>query len=356
MVTLGVVLMAFSAVTLLTGRYLLTRYAKSLHLENLLGDARAGGSSIDGPVNVLLVGLDERPGEKPDGVRADSVIIVHLPADHQQAYLVPVPRDALATIPAYPKSGYPGGREKVNAAFEHGSQGGGGRAGGFELLAMTVRQLTGASFNGAAIVNFGGFQSLVTALGGVDLCVDETVVSIHVGTDANGRFHPPYEMTDDGPVPIPGTTPQVYRPGCQHMTAWQALDYVRQRELLPDGDYGRQRHQLQFLRAVLKQASRSRVLSNPVRLDAVLRTAGPALTFDGGGVPIGSWLFTFRNIRVDRTVLLKTNGGVFNTAEVDGQQVELLTNLSLTLFQQLRRDAVDEFVAAHRDWVASPFP
>src|SRR5262249_18490346 len=104
---------------------------------------------------------------------------------------------------AYPRTGYTGGRDKINAAFAYGFQPGGGRAGGFELLALTVKQLTGISFDGGAIVNFAGFQSLVTALGGVDLCVDEKVVSIH--------------------------TRQVYQPGCQHMAAWQALDYVRQR-------------------------------------------------------------------------------------------------------------------------------
>ncbi|HEV7964238.1 MAG TPA: LCP family protein, partial [Actinoplanes sp.] len=320
---------------------------------HLLGSAGTRGASIDGAVNVLLVGLDERPGESADGIRSDSIIIVHLPARHDRAYLVSVPRDALATIPAYPRTGYPGGRDKVNAAFQYGFQNGGGRSGGFELLAMTVKQLTGISFNGAAIVNFAGFQALVEALGGVDLCVDERVVSVHIGTDANGRFHAPYEITDDGPVPVPGVRPQVYQPGCQHMTAWQALDYVRQRELIPDGDYGRQRHQLQFLQAVLKRTTGSGVLSNPVRLDAVLRAAGPALTFDRGGVPVRSWLFTLKDVRANRTVLIKTNGGAFNTTDVDGQSMEVLSDLSLTLFQHVRRDKVGAFAAAHPEWVAT---
>jgi LCP family protein required for cell wall assembly len=356
-VLFGVVLLLVTAVTVRGGRYLLSRYARGLHVESLLGDAAAtdahGNGSIQGPINVLLVGLDERPAGNADGVRADSIIIVHVTANHEHAYLVSVPRDALARIPAFPKTGYPGGDDKVNAAFQLGSLNGGGRNGGFELLAMTVKELTGISFNGGAIVNFAGFQSLVTALGGIELCVDETVVSVHVGRDADGRPGVPYDLTDGGAVPVPGVTPQVYHPGCQHMTAWQALDYVRQRELIPDGDYGRQRHQQQFLQAVLKKASRAGLRSNPVKLDAVVRAAGPALAFDPGGVSIAGWLLALKDVRADRTVLIRTNGGAFNTTDVDGESVEVLSEVSLQLFQQVRRDKVGDFVTAHPDWVVA---
>ncbi|NJC72359.1 LCP family protein [Planosporangium thailandense] len=355
--TFGVILLVLSAVTVVGGTYLLGRASRGLHLVSLLGDAAARDehrhASIAGPINVLLLGLDERPGGNTDGVRADSIIIVHIPAGHAKAYLVSVPRDALVDIPADPKTGYPGGRNKVNAAFQYGSQNGGGRAGGFELLARTVKRFTGISFNGGAIANFAGFESLVKALGGVDMCVDETVTSVHIGRDAEGAFRTPYDITDSGPVPVAGVTPQVYPVGCQHMAPWQALDYVRQRELIPDGDYGRQRHQQQFLQAVLKQATRSGLIYNPVKLNAVLRATGPALTFDPGGVSVAEWLFTLKGLRSDRTVLVRTNGGAFHTREVDGQSTEVLSDESLDLFDQVRRDKVGAFLAAHPDWVAT---
>src|SRR4029079_8691398 len=111
--------------------------------------------------------------------------------------------------------------------------------------------------------------------------------------------------------PIRGITPQVYEPGCQHLAAWQALDYVRQRELIPDGDYGRQRHQQQFLRAVMKEGTSTGVLNNPLKLDAVLRSAGQAVTFDGGGVSIDNWIFTLKGLSANDVVMIKTNGGNF---------------------------------------------
>jgi LCP family protein required for cell wall assembly len=356
---LGAVLMLVSGTALVGGRFLLARYTGSIKQESLLGSAAAvdehqpgasGHTSIDGPINLLLVGIDERADDPDGGARSDSIIIVHVPATHDQAYLVSIPRDSLVDIPAYPRTGYPGGRDKINSAFEFGYRNNGGRAGGFELLALTIKQLTGVSFNGGAIVNFGGFQSLVAAMGGVTLCVDEKTTSIHIGTDATGRTTVPFTQTPGGAlIPVRSVTPQVYQPGCQHMAAWQALDYVRQRELIPDGDYGRQRHQQQFLHAIFQQATSAGVLTNPIKLDSVLRAAGQAVTFDGGGVSIDNWIFTLKG--VGNLVMVKTNGGNFNSEQVGGESVEILNDLSTQLLQSIRDDTVGTFVTAHPDWV-----
>jgi LCP family protein required for cell wall assembly len=348
--------MLASAAGFAGSRMLLHRYTDSIGQESLLGDAAATHVSIDGPINLLLVGIDER-NDDPDADRnADSIVIVHIPASHDAAYLVSVPRDSYVSIPAYSRSGFDGGDDKINAAFPDGYRNNAGRAGGFELLALTIKQLTGISFNGGAIVDFSGFKSLVAALGGVNMCVDERTVSVHIGHNARGQYQMPYQITDDGPVPVPGVTPQVYQPGCQHLSDWQALDYVRQRELLPDGDYGRQRHQQQFLKAVLKQATSSGVLTNPVKLDRVLRAAGQALTFDSGGISVPDWLFALRDIRSDSVTMLKTNGGTFNSEMINGKDTEILSDTSLKLFSAIRQDNLPAFVAAHPDWVSPDAP
>jgi LCP family protein required for cell wall assembly len=353
-VVVGAVLVFLSASTLAGGRYLLARYTAEVSQADLLGSAAAtpapGRTVADGPLNLLLVGIDERADDTAGGARADSIIIVHVSAAHDQAYLISIPRDTLVEIPAFPESRYPGGQDKINAAFQYGSANGGGRPGGFQLLAATVTRLSGITFSAGAIVNFAGFQSLVGALGGVDMCVDEKVVSVHIGTDANGKFATPYRMTADGPVPVRGVTPQTYLPGCQHLAPWQALDYVRQRELLPDGDYGRQRHQQQFLRAVLQKATSAGVLANPVKLDAVLRAGGQALTVDGGGASLADWVFTLGGVGPGNLTMIKTNGGKFNSEQVNGQSVELLDDVSRDLLDAVRGDSVGDFVAVHPDW------
>ena len=363
-VIFGALLMMASGGVLIGSKVLLNRYAGSIQQESLIGDAGAtdskGRVSITGAINVLLVGVDESADRQDAGLnsRSDSIIIAHIPATHDQAFLVSLPRDSYVDIPAFPKAKYAGARDKINAAFTIGSQYNLGRSGGFELLALTVQRLSGIRFNGGAIINFDGFKAIVDALGGVDMYVDDEVESIHIGWDRQGRFAKPFRLNPDGTVAsrVPGVTAQRYHPGQQHLTSWQALDYCRQRDLLGkgDSDYGRQRHQQQFIKAVLKQTVSKGVITNPAKLDKVLRAAGQALTFDGGGVALEDWIFTLKDINPDNLITVKTNAGKFNSRTVAGGQLaEILTDESLSLLAAIRDDRVGDFVLQHPDWVSN---
>jgi LCP family protein required for cell wall assembly len=355
LITLGAVLMVVSGTTLTAAAFFLNRYTGKVQQEPLLGQAADEGHSIDGAINMLLVGIDERPNNPDDGVRADSIIIAHIPADHSGAYLVSIPRDSRAKIPAFKVTGYGGGTEKINAAFEHGFENNGGRDGGFQLLALTIRQLTGLSFNAGAIVNFDGFRKVVDAVGGIDMCVDEETTSIHIGWDKKtGKEGVPYKLSApeyDNPHLIPGMRPQVYHVGCQHMEGWQALDYVRQRELIPDGDYGRQRHQQQFLKALAKKTSKAGL--NPRALDSVLTGVGSAVTFDGNHVSLTDWLFTLKGIDPTKLVMVKTNGGTFHSATIGGQSFETLDETSLQLFRSIADDDMESFLVKHPELISN---
>jgi LCP family protein required for cell wall assembly len=365
-VVAGIVVVLLGGAVLGGGGLLLYRFTSGVHQTPLLGGAAATGSpgaspapaSIDGPLNILLLGSDERPGDTVDGARSDGIVIAHIPATHDHVYLVSIPRDSRVQIPAYPKTGYGGGTDKVNAAFSYGYAGGGGTAGGTELLALTLLQLTGVSFNAAAIVDFTGFQTVVDAVGGIDMCVDEETTSVHIGWDAGGAETAPYRLVppDYRPVPVPGVRPQVYQPGCQHMSGWQALDYVRQRELIPDGDYGRERHQQQFLKALFQKATGTGVLANPLKLDALLRATVGAVTFDGNTYSPTDWLFNLRDIRPADVTMVKTNGGRFHTELIGGQDFEILDSTTRQLFQAMRDDTVGAFTAAHPDWIGTDGP
>ena len=47
-------------------------------------------------------------------------------------------------------------------------------------MAQTMKNATGISFDGAAIIDFNGFQGVIDALGGVHMCVDQRVKSQHM--------------------------------------------------------------------------------------------------------------------------------------------------------------------------------
>jgi polyisoprenyl-teichoic acid--peptidoglycan teichoic acid transferase len=336
---LGCALMVASGGTIVAGKVVLARYAGAVDNRNLFGDSASAGrvTDIRGPLNILLVGIDPRDaGTAP---LSDSIIVAHIPAGLNQAYLFSIPRDLLVDIPAFAKTGFRGGRAKINAAMSYGSSVGGGRhdvAQGFDLLARTVRGLTGIPrFDAGAIVNFGGFKKIVDAMGGVTMTVDQNVRSEHLQPD--GRPRPRYARCADNTCAHPYYGPQAtYRPGTYHLQGWQALDYVRQRYGLPNSDYDRQRHQQQFIKAMAEQALSRDVVTDPGTLDKVLKAAGSALIFDGQGHDVVDWGFALKSIRSSDMALIRLPG-------------ESLFNGSAYLGEGLKPSAADFFAAVGRD-------
>jgi anionic cell wall polymer biosynthesis LytR-Cps2A-Psr (LCP) family protein len=363
MIVAGAALLVLSGGSILAGKLLLVHYTGDITRSGGLGDAAAAttgnsGKSIEGPINLLLVGTDERPDDDNGGTRADAILVAHVPASHDAVYLTSIPRDSRVTIPADTESGFEGGVDKVNAAFQYGSAGGRGRAGGVALLAETVSRLTGGKlkFNGAAVVNFDGLKDLVKAVGGVRMYVDEKVTSIHVGQNVKtGRPGVPYVIHSDGtPGPLrPSMRPQVYEVGYHEFTDWQALDYVRQRDLLEngDGDYGRQRHQQQFLRAVMEKATSAGVLTSPLKVNAALKSLNRSLTFFNNDVDITDWVFTLKGVRPDAVTMIKANAGRYNSVNIDGRSFEEFSDDGVALLELMVDDNVASFVDTHPDWV-----
>ncbi|MDO3703486.1 LCP family protein [Micromonospora sp. C28SCA-DRY-2] len=310
--------MVLAGVAVFGVRALTDRYDRTVLREQLLDpSARRDRTDLDGPLNYLLIGSDARPGATGPDQRTDTILIVHVPAGLREAYLVSVPRDLLVAIPAG-ANGFGGGPDKINAAYEHG----GGGEGGARLLSATLARLTGIRFDGAALIDFSGLRKVIDLLGGVRMCVQTEVRSIH--------------------------TDRVYHPGCQQMDGAQALDYVRQRYDLPGGDYDRQTHQQQLLRAMLERASENRLRTNPVKLDQVIRAVGGSLTVDTNGVPLEDLLLALRDLPSDalRGVQVPSY-----PQTIDQVSYVLLDNGGNGLFEAVRGAGVADWARANPRWV-----
>ncbi|MFD0822436.1 LCP family protein, partial [Micromonospora zhanjiangensis] len=364
-VAFGAATVLASGIALAGSQWLLHAATSKVDQQNLLGAAAPERKhvSVTGAKNILLVGLDTRPGQDPSQlIRSDSIILMHIPADHSKAYLVSLPRDSLVTIPAYDNgvAKHQKGEAKINAAFAFGSQGLTGSAAmshGFELLALTIKNLTGITPDAGAIIDFQGFKQVVQVLGKVCMYVDEDTTSIHIGKDnKTGKFARPYKINPDGTLnhKIPGVTANFYAKGQHCFTPSEALDFVRQRDLLAnnDYDYGRQRHQQQFLKAVLKQAVNDG-FNSPTKLPGLLTAIGKTMTVDDGGIPLEDWVFAMRAIDPDSLVTIKTNNGAFNSRSVPGiGEAEVLNETSMQLLRAVKNDTVAAFVAQNPTWVA----
>jgi LCP family protein required for cell wall assembly len=342
-IVLGVMLILASVGGLLGSRWLVSTATGAVIQQDLLGGtkktATEGGNSLTGPIDLLLLGVDARRRWAVDDLRADTIIVLHIPASHDRAYLVSIPRDTEVRVPAFGKSRYPGGTAKATEAFLHGAQNGGGWAGGAQLLAQTLKNATGISFDGAAIIDFGGFRNVINALGGVRMCVDQRVRSRHMAY-VDGE---PTWLADARRSGRP-MTPVWHEKGCRQVAGWEALDYARQRYGLTNGDYDRQRHQQQLIKAMVRKAGSTGVLANPLKVNALIKAAGKALVLDTGGAPVADFVFTLKGVTANDMMLLRTNNGTFAG---NGRGRETLTPLSRAMFAALRQDRLAEFVADH---------
>jgi LCP family protein required for cell wall assembly len=205
----------------------------------VVGDVRPNApisSPLAGGMNVLIVGVDERPDHPEEGVRSDTLILVHLDALGRWASMLSIPRDTRVDVRDI-------GQTKINVAYGQGyanaesfyRPGTTPQQGGMALAAQTVEQLLqlpqrGQHVDAIAQINFDGFAKVIDALGGIDIDV-------------------PVAIVDDAyPTPDFGTTRIEFKPGVQHMNGATALIYARTRHA--DSDFGRAERQQQVLRAI----------------------------------------------------------------------------------------------------------
>ncbi|MEV8514991.1 LCP family protein [Dactylosporangium sp. NPDC051484] len=342
LIVVGVAIVLISGTAVTGVRVLSQRYTASVNQRSLLGEnSRAGDpdetrhSDVEGPLNFLLIGSDLRALDPEDGQRSDSIIILHIPATMDRAYLLSIPRDLRVRIPEFPPTSFRGvSHEKINGAFQYG----GGGEGGVQLLSETLHNLLGIRFDGAAIVNFDGFKAAVDLLGGVDMCIDQKVTSIHVGWDDKGNYLSPAD----------GGHPAVYEPGCHHLEPFQALDLVRQRKSLPNGDYDRQKNQQRFIRAMLTKAKEKGLTTNPVAADRFIRAIGQALTVDTNGVSLADLMFALRNVRPDNLIGLQLPS---EPQDISGISYVIASPEAEALYTALRGDLLDSWAVENPTWV-----
>lgn len=359
-VVIGALMMVVSGGALVAAKVIFAKVEDTVGQENLLGEAGPQGTTIEGPVNLLLVGLDQREDQNDDSVRSDTIIMVHIPESHDQAYMVSVPRDLRVKIPDYPKSNFKGWSTKINASFQGGYKGPGTeidkRKRGMELLALTIKNTWGITFDGAAIIDFAGFEAVLKELGGITMCVDKPAEAIHLAKDRAGNVTTAGIWYDDSAgkvrnIPTGGSVYK-YSVGCQRMTPELALEYSRLRKgtCCPNGDYDRQRHQQQLIKQIIKEAMSKGMLKDLGKLNRVMTAAGKAFVLDTRQVAIADYLVTFKDI-ADQMTQVKTNAGKVNT--IEGSSDEALTPESVEMMAAFRNKTLPTWLLNHMDFIGT---
>jgi LCP family protein required for cell wall assembly len=162
-----------------------------------------------GPLNVLVLGVDTRPDDPEMGSRTDTIMLVQVVPKTGGVKLLSVPRDLYVEVG-------PGEKDKINAAYNYG---------GIDQTVDALENYSGVTIDHYAIVDFDGFREIIDAMDGVRVDVGHNV------------FPAKWHMGE----------------GVQRLGGRKALFYARYRGT-PSGDLDRMQRQRQLVAALRSKA------------------------------------------------------------------------------------------------------
>lgn len=189
------------------------------------------------PMSILVLGIANDSKRKTD-FRANTIMVATLNNQTKETTLVSIPRDAYVEIVG---ADY---EDKINHAHS---------IGGPEMIMDTVEKFLDIPLHHYVSVNMDGMQTLVDAVGGVDV---------------NNKFAFSAEGID-------------YPKGKQHLNGWEALQYSRMRYEDPTGDYGRQGRQREVTERLIQKMLSTKSLFNYQKIfDGIGENGKTDLTFN----------------------------------------------------------------------------
>ena len=257
--------------------------------------AFAPGLPSSGPLFVLVIGSDARPGRSAVNARADSIHIVGVNPHLGRVSILGIPRDSWVAIPG-------SGTNKINAALVQG---------GPELLVRTVEQASGIHIDAFVLTGFVGFERLVAAVGGIDVRI---------------------------PYPIDDSAAGAHlRAGREHLNRDEALAFARARHDVPAGDFSRSFNQGRLIIAALATLRRQVASGRRAALLPWVLAGSRSLQTDLSLGQIFELLLTAPGFEPSRVANEVASG---SGTTIGGLSVVVLGARARALFRDLRGDAV----------------
>ena len=195
---------------------------------------------LDKPVfNILLIGSDERKGQNIG--HSDSMMLVHVDLTKNEFQAVSIPRDTRVHLDGY-------GYTKLTSV-QYIMQAKKGQKQGVEAAVNAVSELTGVPINYYVETNYWGFQSMVDAIGGINMDVPFDVKLTHPWYPENAN--------------------KVVSTGTHALDGKMVTEIVHERYSLQNGEYGRQQLQEEALKGIAKKALQP---SNVTKLPSLIKS------------------------------------------------------------------------------------
>ncbi len=267
--------------------------------------------SIEGGVNLLLVGSDSGGGNAAYGDRGevlnDVTMLLHISEDHTRATVVSFPRDLFVDIPECPDpegGDFPdASNAKLNTALTNG---------GLACPVLAIQELTGLEIPYAAVIEFDGVIAMSNAVGGVPVCVATAINDRQIGFKLSAGEHT--------------------------IQGYDALQFLRSRYGVGDGsDLTRISNQQQFLSSLVRVLKSSETLANPVKLYGIATAAAQNLEFSNSLRNVDTMVAiagALKDIPLEEVVFVKypsaagTSGGQSGVLPIESAAEELFAAIA----------------------------
>jgi LCP family protein required for cell wall assembly len=316
------------------------------------------GGPQTGAMNILLMGLESRTDyngnvlpagllaamhagsvngvlhEGVGGQDTNTLILIHIFAGGQKAIGFSIPRDDLVTFPQ-PYDGESQGKidqayglawaqslnQTVNSSMSRDHRYFLANEAGQAAAIATVSAVTGEHIDHFAEVNLAGFYALAQAFHGIEACVKpwDGGLNLH---DKNSGFNQRHA-------------------GYLHLSAAQALAFVRERDNLPNGDLDRTHRQQAVLDYILWDLGHQGALTDLGQLTNLLDVARRYMIASGGWnlLEFASEMhaLTGKNLSLSTLPIVTTQNGVMVNGvaqDVDIVNLPYVRHLVQTAFSQ----------------------
>jgi LCP family protein required for cell wall assembly len=254
--------------------------------------AKNAPPKLDNSVNLLLIGLDSRKDQNGNdlpkqfvendlhagssdigGYNTNTLILIHIPANGGKAQAFSIPRDDY--VQTLNGNGSSQGYHKIKEAYglakaaaDAGLRGQGlsgaalearGREIGREATLATVQNFLGVHIDHFAEVNLLGFYDVAQVVQPVSVCLNEDTSDPNMNGQGSGaNFHK----------------------GINVLNAVQALEFVRQRHNLTNGDLDRTHRQQAFISSVEYKLKQDGVFGDLTKMQALLNVVKKDVVLD----------------------------------------------------------------------------
>jgi LCP family protein required for cell wall assembly len=275
--------------------------------------ATAGQAGLNTPgTTMLLVGSN--PSE-PDATvagrswqaalhRSDLVMLLHLTRNNRAMFVISIPGRSVLPIPGH-------GEGRLGQAYD---------TGGEKLYVRTIESYTGVRLDHIAVMDLNGLREITDEVGGI---------VVDVPSEACG---------------IP--------PGLRRLDGQQALDYMALQPCLPRKDVDRVEREQGVMRALMRGAVDGGKLTNPFRLNKILRSTAGHLTLEKGFSYPGmlGQVWSMRKLRTTNTTFLTVPVAAKPNGRVGKDDVVLLDPAKdQALWDALRKDRIADYLALNAD-------